>query len=475
MIRRTHGESGRRATARLRDLLPDQRGNATILLALMITPLLAFVGVATDGVLAIMVQSRLQAATDSAALAAGKIMLSQDAEREARRILEANFAPGYLDTMLSPVEISVDETRQHLALTAEVALPTRVMRLFGKEELTIAARTVVHRAHRASEIVLVMDNTGSMDYDGKMPAMKAAALQLVDNLYGSNETKPDLLVGVVPYVATVNIGSGRTNWLAPSDRVRTDPGAFAPSRWKGCVMARPDGHDQDDVTPAQAPFTSYYYASARDNAWPWVDETQGAKNNGRGPNLGCGPEILPLVAEKSRVKAAIEGMAPWHRGGTLGSLGLVWGWRVISPNWRGLWSETPVDHPVDYGHDRTDKIVVMLTDGENQLYDWPEDGAGPGGSDFSAYGRLHDFGYSTLAAARAEVDRRMETICGRMKQEGIVLYTITFGPEPSASTQNLYRRCASAPANYFHAPTNESLADAFQEIGGRLSQLRIVQ
>src|SRR5690606_13029724 len=181
MIRRTHGESGRRATARLRDLLPDQRGNATILLALMITPLLAFVGVATDGVLAIMVQSRLQAATDSAALAAGKIMLSQDAEREARRILEANFAPGYLDTMLSPVEISVDETRQHLALTAEVALPTRVMRLFGKEELTIAARTVVHRAHRASEIVLVMDNTGSMDYDGKMPAMKAAALQLVDN------------------------------------------------------------------------------------------------------------------------------------------------------------------------------------------------------------------------------------------------------------------------------------------------------
>lgn len=475
MTRRTHDRSGLRGTTRLRDLLPDRRGNVTIMLAITIAPLLAFVGVATDGVLAIMAQSRLQAATDSAALAAGKIMFSQGVEREARRILEANFAPGFLDTMLSPVEISIDETRQRLALSAEASLPTRVMRLFGKEELTIAARTVVRRAHRASEIVLVMDNTGSMDYDGKMPAMKSAALQLVDNLYGDNETKRDLLVGVVPYVATVNIGSGRSNWLAPSDRVLTDPGSFAPSSWKGCVMARSDGHDQDDATPMQAPFTSYYYASARDNAWPWVDETQAAMNNGRGPNLGCGPEILPLVAEKSRVKAAIEGMAPWHRGGTLGSLGLAWGWRVISPNWRGLWDETPAAHPVDYGNEATDKIVVMLTDGENQLFDWPEDGVGPGGSDFSAYGRLHDFGYTTLAAARAEVDRRMETTCGRMKEEGIVLYTITFGPEPGSSTQSLYRRCASAPGNYFHAPTNAALAGAFEEIGGRLSQLRIVQ
>lgn len=475
MSKQAHKRLIGRIARPIRSFMRSRRGNTTVVIALTAAPLLGVAGVATDGVLAFLVQNRLQSAADSAALAAGRVMLSQDPQAEAQRMLEANFRPGYLDTALLPVKVTMNDSRDRLSVVAEAVLPTRFMRLFGKNEVSIATRTVIQRANRASEIVLVMDNTGSMDYDGKMPAMKAAAQELVDNLYGESETKKNLLVGVVPYVASVNIGRSRSNWLAAGDRVHTDPQSFSPSEWKGCVMGRTGGHDQDDATPSQAPFTSYYYASARDNDWPWVDESQGAKNNGQGPNLGCGPSILPLVAEKSRVKAAIDEMAPWYRGGTLGSLGLAWGWRVISPNWRGLWSETPAAHPVDYRTSETDKVVVMLTDGENQLYDWPEDGVGPGGSDFSAYGRLDDFGHGNLSGARAEVDRRMENTCTRMKGEGIVLYTITFGPVPGEGTQDLFRRCASGNSNYFHAPTNEALAVAFEEIGEKLSQLRIVQ
>ena len=62
-----------------------------------------------------------------------------------------------------------------------------------------------------------------------------------------------------------------------------------------------------------------------------------------------------------------------------------------------------------------------------------------------------------------------------MDAEGIELYTITFGSVPSASTQDLYRGCATSAAHYFHSPTNEALIAAFRKIGGELSQLRIVR
>lgn len=73
------------------------------------------------------------------------------------------------------------------------------------------------------------------------------------------------------------------------------------------------------------------------------------RNNGRGPNLGCGPEILPLTASKTLVDAAVGNMGAWHRGGTTGNLGLSWGWRTLSPGWRGLWGgATPATLPLDY-------------------------------------------------------------------------------------------------------------------------------
>ena len=63
-------------------------------------------------------------------------------------------------------------------------------------------------------------------------------------------------------------------------------------------------------------------------------------------------------------------MEPWRRGGTTGNLGLAWGWRTISPRWRGLWGgDTPTDMPLDYGTAYMDKVVVILTDGNNEFYD----------------------------------------------------------------------------------------------------------
>ena len=197
-------------------------------------------------------------------------------------------------------------------------------------------------------------------------------------------------------------------------------------------------------------------------------------------------------------------MLPWHRGGTMANLGLAWGWRVLSPKWQGLWGGgTPEGLPFPYEMPSMEKVVILLTDGVNQWYDWPGDkwtvdgedhysglpGANkyPGnydnnfksdwpGADYTAYGRLSEgrLGTTNNGAAKNEVNDRMLDLCESMKDEEILLYTITFRLTDSA-TKSLYENCATSPDHYFNSPSNSDLQQVFVEIANELSSLRIAE
>lgn len=462
-------------------MLRDTRGNVAFTLGLTLLPLIGAMGLATDSSLALMVRNQLSESLDTAGLAAGRAIFTPNAEVDAQSFFQANFPQDFLDSTVTAFDVQVGPDQEFVTLTATASMPTRFMRIWGKETMTVQARTVVHRANRGMELALVMDNTGSMRSGGKMDAMKAAAHKMIDNIYGDVEEHVNLWVSLVPYTATVNMGNNNDDWLDPGDQYFDADDPFAPSAWKGCVEARIAPLDQTDSPPAVAPFTSYLYEEDVDNDWTPLKEANSYQNSGTGPNLGCGPPILPLTATKSVVHAAISEMLPWHRGGTTGNLGLVWGWRTISPQWRGLWEAAtdPVNLPLDYNTDNMDKVVVILTDGQNQFYDWkshsPNNGNGPFGSDYTAYGRLHQFGFPSLNSARIEIDQRFGAICQSMKQQDIEIFTITFGGSPNTSTQNLYRNCATTPAHYFHAPNNATLDEHFEEIVTELSKLRIAE
>ena len=133
--------------------------------------------------------------------------------------------------------------------------------------MTVSARTVIERQTTGMELALVMDNTGSMwnsdtatNLAGTpFEAMRDAALNLVDIIYGEEDELDNVWVSLVPYVAAVNIGPCRTGWLdaarrpASSTNPTTLP-ARAPTGggWKGCVMARAYPWDTDDSTPVGA-------------------------------------------------------------------------------------------------------------------------------------------------------------------------------------------------------------------------------
>jgi len=465
--------------------LRDDEGSMAFLVAFLLIPLFGFLGLAIDAARGYLLESRLSQALDAAALAGGRVMFDDTRDADIRKFFLANFPEGYLGARVSGPAIVADGEGERITVSASATINTTFMRLFDQNEMTVSARTVVQRSVRGMELVLVMDNTGSMLSGGKIDAMKAGASELVNILYNGRDEVPNFWVSLVPYTATVNIGKTHTGWLAvpaigPGDAVPA--GNFvdyrvSPQGWKGCVEARHmRGNDMTDATPSVEKFQPFFWASSSDNVYPPLKEDirlNTTSNEGTGPNLGCGPAITPMVADRPTILAAIAEMLPWHRGGTLTNVGLAWGWRLLSPDWRGLWSAATPQLPLDYNTAYIDKAVVILTDGENLLYDYKNH---PEGSDYTAYGRLgwKRLGTSKRDLAKKEADRRMSVVCQAMKQRGVVVFTITFQVNGS-ETRDLFRKCATKPEYYFNSPTNEQLRTAFRTIGTTLSNLRLAQ
>lgn len=481
-----------RVLSRLR---ADTGGSLLPMIALGMMMLSGMAGLAVDGVRIFYVKDVLQKSLDAAGLAAGRSFSPNAMRQNAETIFHANFNSSGRIARIGRVNVRFSPGNRNIEVSADATVATTFMALFGIDEVTFSASTEIFRSTRGIELVLVMDNTGSMRAGGRMDAMKQAARDLVNIVYDNEDYQDNLWVGVVPYTATVNIGNGtpRRQWLVqPGDgddivRLLALDGTYAPTIWKGCVLAREDGEDETDTPPAEAAFDPFLYEDADDNNWIRgsdgasiydLDERNEAQNDGRGPNLGCGPAITPLNASRQRILSAIDEMLPWHRGGTTSNLGLAWGWRVISPRWRGLWgSGTPSNLPLAYDTAFMEKVVVILTDGQNQFFDWrghdENGGVGPGGSDYTAYGRLETFGFSNRNAARAEIDRRFARICTAMKRQDITVFTITFGASTDSETRRLYEDCASDPGFYFDAPSTETLQDSFIRIGEELAELRV--
>lgn len=538
-------------------LVADERGAIVAILAFAVIPIFAAVGLAIDVGRSYFLQSKLSYAIDSAGLAGGRAFDSEDRLGDALMFFEANFAQGNGGASLNPGSPSVtfDDQNNTIVVEATASMPTHFLSIAGIEEMSVSARAVIQREMRGMELVLAMDNTGSMRSSGKMDAMKDAATDLVDILYGDRETVPNFWVGLVPYAATVNIGAEHTDWLVQQsadmdaawlsadpdsdERFGYHPDHFQPTTWKGCVEARDYPNDSNDVTASEEAWYPHLWRSTLgafanphhdpdaspydeddpetwgeylngDNDWDpngsQVDlkEENNAQNEGIGPNLGCGPAITPLVAEKTIVQDAIDEMQPWHRGGTMANLGLAWAWRALSPNWQGLWGgDSPAELPLAYEAPSMEKVVILLTDGVNQWYDWPGDkwtvdgedhysglpgnNKYPGshddsfkgdwpGADYTAYGRLSEgrLGTTSNSGAKNEVNDRMLELCESMKAEDILLYTITFRLTDS-STRSLYEDCATTPEHYFDSPSNSDLQQVFVEIANELSNLRIAE
>ncbi len=470
----------------------DERGAHSVFLAMALIPLVGFAGIAVDTARGYTLKNRLTSSLDAAGLAAGRVFFSAGATNDAIDFFRANIPADFMGATVPDPVVTKDDVAGTVTLTVTATMPTSFMRIFGIDDVQVSRKTVIQRENRGLELVMVLDNTGSMRHppssggQKRIYSLRDAANQLIDILYGTNETVENLWVGLVPYVTQVNVGSAHNAWLNSS----YDPNTFLPDTWDGCVLIR-EGLDESDTPPTSdaTRFHAYNYDSGADNTWPPISPAPGGESgwakkpnqNGQwtGPNVGCPHPILPLTAEKSTIKAAIDVMRPWRSGGTHGSVGMAWGWRAISPQWRGMWQGSPSQLPLDYGDPQMDKVVIILTDGFNQAFDHYT--PGPEGWDYTAYSEpafsdtsnYNSYGRLNWSSAQivSMVDQSLARICENMKAEGIIVYSITFdGGSPS-----LFQNCATSIGHYIDVESGDDLTAAFTQIGEELADLRISQ
>ncbi|MFZ5616769.1 MAG: pilus assembly protein TadG-related protein [Pseudomonadota bacterium] len=214
----------------------------------------------------------------------------------------------------------------------------------------------------------------------------------------------------------------------------------------------------------------------RYNLSPSIDETiSDTDQTTRGPNEDCPAAILPLTQDRTKVENKLAELFP--NGNTNSANGAVWGWRVLS-------SKAPFTEGVSETNTDWQKAVVIMTDGQNTIGNasthWLSSPSVYGfaieermGKNVSKGDRGNPNTYNN-DDMRDQLDEKLLRICRRMKEEGILVYTIIFDLNDS-ETEKVFKSCATSPTEpyYFVAPSGEDLEQAFGDIAQDLVNLHV--
>lgn len=236
-----------RLTAFLGRIGADVRGNVAMMFAFAAPVLIMMTLGAVDIHRISTVKANVQDALDAATLAAARSSFTTEADltRVGLATLKANLA-GY-----PGITLKEDETRFYVDANEVVIADARVdvktlvanivMPPYGQlldDTLPVSGHSEVNRSSRDLEVALVLDITGSMS-NGKIEALKSAALELVDIVVQPVQTPYYSKMAIIPYSSGVNLGSyvakargtptgsvniTAANWIATSATAKTITG-----------------------------------------------------------------------------------------------------------------------------------------------------------------------------------------------------------------------------------------------------------
>lgn len=434
----------RRLLNLFRTFLGDRRGNFAIIFALTLTPIAIAAAASVDISRAYIVETRLKAALDAAALAVGTAsgLSNEDVQALAQAYFDANYPEEVLGV---PGVVSVTNSLTTVDISVSAELPTVMMGLVGIKTLDVAASSQVMRHGKKLEVVLVLDNTGSMNQGGRMTVLKAAAKDLIDTVAAAAVTPGDVRIAIVPFTTDVNVGVSNkdANWLKwswelPTETCTTtgkgknatttctqDIRTVSKSSWKGCVVDRDENYDVSISAPVAGNSATLFPANQND-----------IYNN----QCSLRP-IVPFSTNWNMLKNEIDAMVAG--GATNTTIGFVWGWQMLTSG--ALLSNAAAADP-----NSLEKVMVYLTDGINTY-----DRGGIG----SCNGSSHC----------PRVDVRSELVCSGIRNAGITVYTVRL----IDGNATLLRNCATHPSMYYSVNTASELTNVFKSIAQALSNLRL--
>lgn len=233
----------------------------------------------------------------------------------------------------------------------------------------------------------------------------------------------------------------------------------------------------------------FEYIQDGGDACPWLPDTEYMPWDESapiaGPNLNCPTAMLGMSGDRSQLRNKLDHMYP-APGGTQADVGLMWAYRMLSPRnaWSKMFGYETATKPKAFGNKNTKKMMVLLTDGQNdapfhyegyygctEKWDssWPESGRGWAGNCNKSKGIDGELNNDAL-------NNLMLDACQSIRDSGVELYTIAVDLNASEEAQGnaikLLEKCADDGEKAFNI-TSGQLDATFQNIA--LGALRLTR
>nr|WP_321277661.1 VWA domain-containing protein [uncultured Vibrio sp.] len=447
--------------------------SAAIFLAGMLTffsfVLLVVVTSTTDSRLSMLADAVLYSSSDSVS-----------AEQDANQLLNANVNDE--TTVLSAPQARLD--KRDGFTTTMVTGKVKVSELVLNDELVSGDLGLRHQAasrlHQTTlEIVIMLDVSGSMQ---GAPMTKAidGLRDFADILYAEERRNLSKTISIVPATGLVNVGwrpnflksdavaipralrplakeQGWKNLLSPTVPGRwreamcmqlpevqsdlTSPGLLSPNWIRSLEL----GPNQQNIrfyleTQLKPPPDAYYkngmplHSYIPSNNSPYNPEWK--HMHALFDSFDCG--VSSVQSYMSNYREFIDGLKTLYpEMNTNNAEGVMWAWRLLSPEWRGEWDRTKRELPRDYGLKNNKKVMVLFTDGDH------------------------------LIDTKVR-DRKQVMLCREMKRKGIEIIAVDFNNRSPS-----LKSCAS-PGAYYQA-TNRTIRNVLQQVATTLNKIELVE
>ncbi len=433
--------------------IADEKASAGVIFALASVPALALVGGAVDYMHVLEQRNHVQAALDAGTLAALNLsnLRADSARKVIEKYLRANYANSshvtlsYADMDVTVVNKTTNNGMKSKQVKASISGKAEMpfLKLIGLGNYSFTVTSEAKVGTGGLEVVLVLDNTGSMAWassagGSKMDELKQATKNLLENLekLSKRPGAETVKVGIVPFSTYVMVNKNAWSkfWL--------DHNGLSKSEWDGALGVRNPEYDLDitdgkyDTHPVPAVKNGVYQRYR--GTWVYVDYDKSTM-----------PVTMLGLQNIKKKKKALENKIDSMRasGWTYIPAGLVWGWRILShkkPYVKGVRYSTARKRGIK-------KIIVLMTDGANTC-DYYGDGALKCGS-----GRGND------------ADQRLQKLCNNIKKKGIGIITVAFSVQ-DINTENMLQACSNMG---FYKPETGQLVQTFNQIGQKLVSLHL--
>ena len=438
--------------------------------------ILMVAGIGVDTMRFEMERTRLQNTVDRAVLAAADL----DQTLAPKAVVEDYFVKAGITDVVPVVDPKTGVGYKSVNATVQKTLNTQFMRMSGVDELTIPAAATAEERIPKVEISLVVEISGSMNDNNRLPNLREAAKTFVGAVLRP-ETAGRVSLNFIPYSEHVNVGP-EIMGLLNVNQVHN---------YSHCIE-----FDESDFASAALNKTKLYQ-QMQHFQWNTYSIESGYSQNTRFDTL-CPRNSYERVTVMSQSNSAlisqINALKP--RAGTQIQIGMKWAVAMLDPSFQSINAALSASNvnksdpafsarPAAYSDAKTLKTIVLMTDGENSdstringsVYATSSHYAHWNNFNFNYY--LQNYVYSWQRPSwyytkyyNSLGNNLLNQICTAAKNNGIVIWTVGF--EVTDTGDTVMRNCASSPAHFFDVNGVEITA-AFQSIARQINQLKLTQ